>query len=153
MFVRGFLPKLWRLVQKLMNEKLTEIALWLKANKLSPNIKKTHYIVFKNRGVTEKDMCLKIDNEAVIQVKNNKFLGVIIDCNLTWKEHISYISGKIAKGLGILIKAGKYLNKTTLMNLYYAIVYPYLIYCNHVWRSTYISYFDQFVSLQKKLYV
>ena len=56
-------------------------------------------MLFKNRGVTEKDMCLKIDNETVTQVKKTKFLGVIIDCNLTWKEHISYISGKIAKGL------------------------------------------------------
>ena len=107
-------------MQKLMNEELTETALWLKANKLSLNIKKTHYMLFKNRGVTEKDMCLKIDNEAVTQVKKTKFLGVIIDCNLTWKEHISYISGKITKRVGILIKARKYLNKTTLMNLYYS---------------------------------
>ena len=36
------------------------------------------------------------------------------------------------------------------MNLYYTFVYPYLIYCNHVWGSTYISYFDKIVSLQKK---
>ena len=55
-------------------------------------------MLFKNCGVTEKDICLQIDNEAVTQVKKTKFLGVIIDCNLTWKEHISYISGKIAKG-------------------------------------------------------
>ena len=137
-------------MQKLMNEELTEIALWLKANKLSLNIKKTNYILSKNRGVTKKYMCLKIDNEAVTQVKKTKFLGVIIDCNLTWKEHISYISGKIAKGVGILIKARKYLNKTTLMKLYYTFVYPYLIFCNHVWGSTYISYFDKIVSLQKK---
>ena len=77
----------------------------------------------KNCGVTEKDMCLKIDNEDVIQVKKTKFLGVIIDCNLTWKEHISYISGKIDKWVGILIKARKYLNKTILMNLFYTFVY------------------------------
>ena len=137
-------------MEKLMNEEFTEIALWLKANKLSLNIKKTHYMLLKNRGVTEKDMCLKIDNEAVTQVKTTKFLGVIIDCNLTWKEHISYISGKIPKGVGILIKVRKYLNKTTLMNLYYTFVYPYLIYCNHVWGSTYFSDFDKIVSLQKK---
>ena len=137
-------------MHKLMNDELTEIALWLKANKSSLNIKKTHYMLFKNRGVTEKDMCLIIDNEGVTQVKKTKCLGVIIDCNLTWKEHISYISGKIAKGVGILIKARKYLNKTTLMNLYYTFVYPYLIYCNHVWGSTYIPYFDKIVSLQKK---
>ena len=61
-------------MEKLMNEDLIEIALWLKANKLSLNIKKTHYMLFKNRGVTEKDMCLKIDNEAVHKLKRQNFL-------------------------------------------------------------------------------
>ena len=137
-------------MQTLLNEELTEIDLWLKANKLSLNIKKTHYMLFKNRGATEKDICLKIENEPITQVKKTKFLGVIIDCNLTWKEHISYISGKIAKGVGILTKARKFLNKTTLMNLYYTFVYPYLIYCNHVWGSTYTTHFNKIISLQKK---
>ena len=137
-------------MQTLLNEELTEIDLWLKANKLSLNIKKTHYMLFKNHGVTEKDICIKIENEPVTQVKKTKFLGVIIDCNLTWKEHISYISGKIAKGVRILTKARKLLNKTTLMNLYYTFVYPYFIYCNHVWGSTYTTYFTKIISLQKK---
>ena len=57
-------------MQTLLNEELTEIDLWLKANKLSLNIKKMHYMLFKNRGATEKDICLKIGNEP-------------IDCNLT----------------------------------------------------------------------
>ena len=107
-------------------------------------------MLFKNRGASEKDICLKIENEPITQVKKTKFLGVIIDCNLTWKEHISYISGKIAKGVGILTKTRKFLNKTTLMNLYYTFVYPYLIYCNHVWGSTYTTYFNKIISLQKK---
>ena len=77
-----------------MNEELTEIVLWLKIKKIALAIKKTHYMLFKNRVVAEKDMCFKLYNGAVTQVKKTKFLGIIIDCNLTWKEHISYISGK-----------------------------------------------------------
>ena len=50
-------------------------------------------MLFKNRVVTEKGMCFKIYNEAVTQVKKTKILGIISDCTLTWKEHISYISG------------------------------------------------------------
>ena len=37
-----------------------------------------------------------------------KFLGVYHDKKLTWKTHISYIAGKIARVIGILIKAMKY---------------------------------------------
>ena len=39
-----------------------------------------------------------------------KFLGVIIDDKLSFSRHISYIKNKISKGMGIIIKARKYLN-------------------------------------------
>ena len=34
-----------------------------------------------------------------------KFLGVLLDENLNWKEHIKYTENKIAKKLGLLYKA------------------------------------------------
>ena len=60
-----------------------------KSKQIITEYKKTHYMLFKNCGATEKDICLKIENEPITQVKKTKFLEVIIDCNLTWKEHIS----------------------------------------------------------------
>ena len=51
--------------------------------------------------------------------------------------HIDYVSGKIARGIGILIKARKVLSNNCMTNLYYAFIYPYLIYCNHIWGNTY----------------
>ena len=63
-------------MQILLNEELTEIGIWLKANKLSLNIKTIHYMLFENRGVTEKDICLKIENEPVTQVRKTKYFGV-----------------------------------------------------------------------------
>ena len=62
----------------------------------------------------KKDICVKIDNLPITQVKKTQFIGVKIYCNLTWKEYVSYISGKIAKitnGVGIPTKARQYLNK------------------------------------------
>ena len=85
-------------MQTLINEELTEIVPWLKANKLSVNIKKTRYMLLRNLGVSGKDMCLKIDNEVVKQVKKKQFLFVIIGWNLTRKEHISYISAGLLNG-------------------------------------------------------
>ena len=37
----------------------------------------------------------------------NKFLGVIIDENVTWKAHINTISTKISKSIGLLRKTTK----------------------------------------------
>ena len=65
-----------------------------------------------------------------------KFLGVIIDDKLSFIRHITYIKSNISKGLGILLKARKYLNRKCLLNLYYAFIYLYLTYCVEVWGNT-----------------
>ena len=83
-------------------------------------------------------------------VENTKFLGIQIDSFLNWSNHIQYIRGKIARGVGIICKARKYLNESTLVTLYYCFVYPYLSYCIDVWGSTYRSYLTALDKLNKK---
>ena len=78
-----------------------------------------------------------------------KFLGVIIDDKLNWKAHISYISGKISRAIGVIIKA-RNLGKGALLSLYYILIFPYLTYCNQVWGSTYKYNIDTLTKLQKK---
>ena len=125
------------------------MATWLKANKLSPKVKKTHYMVFSNKRIPAK-IDLMIDNERKCETCKTKFLGVIIDNKLTWKVHINYISGKIARGIGVIIKAQKYLNKDTLLYLYYSFIYPYLTYCNQVWGNTCKTYLEKIIIQQKR---
>ena len=62
---------------------------------------------------------LYINKVPIQQVENTKFLGVIIDDNLNWSNHISYINSKIAKGIGIICTARKFFSKSALINLYY----------------------------------
>ena len=50
-----------------------------------------------------------------------------------------------------LKKVRKYLNSETLISLYYSFIYPYLIYCNHVWGNTCKSNMNSVVLLQKKI--
>lgn len=38
-----------------------------------------------------------------------------------------------------------------MQNLYYSLVYPYLIYCNIVWGGTYNTYLNQLAVLQKRV--
>ena len=42
------------------------------------------------------------------------FLGVLLDENLHWKEHIKYIENKIAKNIRLLYKANPYIDKHLL---------------------------------------
>ena len=93
---------------------------------------------------------LYIANVALEQVDHIKFLGVMLDNNLTFKKHVQYISAKISKNIGILTKARKYLNKDTLITLYYSFIYPYLNYANIVWGSSNKTTLVPLVKLQKK---
>ena len=52
----------------------------------------------------KKNIVLKINNINLKQVESTKYLGVIIDINLNWAEHIDYIYKKIIKFTSIFYK-------------------------------------------------
>ena len=79
-----------------------------------------------------------------------KYLGVFIDCNLTWHNHIDYICGKISKNVNIMIKLKLYVSKATLVSLYYSLIYPYLTYACILWGNNYNAPLSQIVKLQNK---
>ena len=55
-----------------------------------------------------------------------KYLGVIIDHNLTFLPHIINLEVKLSRNVGILFKLNKYLPTSALITLYYALVHPFL---------------------------
>ena len=91
---------------------------------------------------------IRIDNEEIDRVYKTKFL--IVDHKITWNEHVTYVSGKMSRSIGILIRARSCLNKHAMMTLYYSFIYPCMTYCNNVWGSTYTSNTDKVYTLQKR---
>ena len=137
-------------LEQTINTELDSRTLWLKANKLSLNITKTQFMMFSGFKNTKPSIDLKTEGESISETVKSKFLGVIIDNKLFWKDHIAYISGKIARGIGIILKARKNLLKESLISLYYSSIYPYLIYCNHVWWLACKTHLDSLIKLQKR---
>ena len=134
-----------------MNTEMAKIVEWLRSNKLSLNIKKTHYMIFKRtRGSLKLDSEVNISGIKIEKVKVTKFLGVMIDEHLKFNDHIQYIKGKMSRGLGVLYKAKRVLNKSILLTLYYSFVYPYLNYCVTIWGSTCKKYIDCLIRFQKR---
>ena len=60
------------------------------------------------------------------------------------------MAGKVARGIGVLEKARKYFNNDCMINLYNAFIYPYLMYCNQIWGSTYKTNLSKLQVLQNK---
>ena len=57
----------------------------------------------------------------------------------------------MSKSVGILKKVRRNFGKHILIQLYYTFVYPYMIYCNITWASTYVSTLDRIIKLQKRI--
>ena len=76
------------------------------------------------------------------EVQEIKFLGVVIDNDLSWLSHISYIKTKISKSLGVIYRAKKFLTKKALLNIYYAYVFPYYMLCVEIWGNAKFKPFD-----------
>ena len=62
--------------------------------------------------------------------------GELLYESLSWKKHIEYNENKIAKNLGLLYKAKRYLEKRSLLVLYYSFLHTYINYGNIAWAST-----------------
>ena len=89
-----------------MNNELIKLDEWFRVNKLSLNLNKTKFMLFGKKGVKIKDNAFSIDinNVKIERVQYTKFLGIFIDEMLNWKYHLSQVSTKTSKSLGVLNK-------------------------------------------------
>ena len=134
-----------------INREMLRIMDWINANKLSLNIDKTKYIIFHTKGRKfSLDHNVYLNNKVIERVSTIKFLGVIVDSTLSWSEHAKLVKNKIAKGVGILTKVKKLLDKSTLITIYNSFIYPYLLYGIEVWGTVSRCHFDTVFKLQKK---
>ena len=80
-----------------INSEMLKVTEWLNINKLSLNVEKTHYIIFCTiNKYIKTDENIFINNQLIKRVHSSKFLGVIVDSNICWNDHINYIRRKIS---------------------------------------------------------
>ena len=108
-----------------INNELLLIYDWLNANKLSLNISKTKYMVFRypqRSASTIPDLNIYINEHRVEKVSTFDFLGLTINETLTWKDHIHKTCSKISKVIGIMSRCKKFLPSSVLLKIYNALI-------------------------------
>ena len=78
-----------------------------------------------------------------------KFLGVWIDENLTWRDHIYTVENKIAKSIRLLYQRKHYFGDNYLKQIYFIYIHAYLNYANIAWASTHKTKLKKVQSKQK----
>ena len=125
-------------IEHKMNHDLANIKEWLIANKLTLNKSKTEFMLIGSRQklrTFDKSPSLVIDGAPLNRVSNTKSLGVTIDENLSWSEHIGELCKKIASGIGAIKRTRSLFPRRTLQLVYNSLVQPYFDYCNSVWGN------------------
>ena len=133
------------------NSEISKIYNWTLSNRLTINVEKTEAIVFSNcRPYTEAHKVL-LNGQSLNFAQSCKYLGVCIDRELNFKQHIDNVVGKLSRSAGILYKIKSALTEDARISYYYGMMYPYISYSIVVWGSTYKSHLQPLILQQKRI--
>ena len=123
----------------------------MNTNNLSLSIGKSNFVLFHPPQKKVNTSVKLYINDIPLEEKSHiKYLGIMLDTNLNWKSHVHYISKKVKRSIGILSKIRYHVNLDVLTNLYYALIYPFLIYGIVIWGNTYPTNIQPLLILQKR---
>ena len=76
---------------------------------------------------------MQIDGNSIDKITNFSFLGLTMNENLTWKNHVNVISNKISRISGLLNRLKYYLPTNTKLNIYNSLILPHCYYGIYAW--------------------
>ncbi len=127
-------------IQDKIDTEFPKVSDWFNSNKLSLNIKKTHYVLYKPLNKQEPlTLTLILNNELILRKDHAKYLGLYFDDKMSWDKQITALTLKLSKAIGILYKLKRYASQSILRNVYYSIIHPHLIYGIMSWGATSIT--------------
>ena len=107
--------------------------------------------IFSSKQCHNYELDLYISNTKIKKVTSCKYLGVIVDEQLSWEDHIEHVFKKLIKFTSIFYKLRSILPKHCLHKLYYAFVYPHLLYSVEVYGNASKSALDKLCKLNNKI--
>ena len=141
----------------LVNCELRKVCNWLTANRLTLNINKSNYVIFRpyQKQLALKPKIVVYDNvlskSVNLECKDYvKYLGVLIDCSLSWKFHIEHIVVKISRLVGIIAKLRHFVPRNTLLRIYQSLILPCISYGLAAWGLASKSYLTKILVPQKR---
>ena len=124
-----------RELQTMLNQDLDRLAQWLYEHKLTLNVSKSKFMLIggPRKLNTLQEFTLTIKEKELDRVNSYKYLGVIINENLSWTDHVDYIKTKVSQRLGVLQRIKHLLPRDTRELFVKAMVLPILDYADVTW--------------------
>ena len=121
--------------ERALNEDLAKLSSWLNKNRLTLNISKSKFMLI---GSPHKICCcnsidLIVDNVTLESTSTFKYLGVTINKNMTWCDHVEAISSKVNQRVTMLKRIRHLLPVEMRSTLYNSLILPVFDYADTIW--------------------
>ena len=144
-------------LELIVNIELNNLFNWLTANKLALNRKQSNFVIFRpyQKRLNYLLQVNIFDNEEnkniTLEHKNcMKYLGLLIDENLSWKNHIYTLTTKINKTVGLIAKLRHIVPNRTLLDIYKSLIAPNITYGLTSWGTASKTLLNNILVRQKR---
>ena len=140
------------------NTELQKACEWFQSNKLTLNVSKTKYILFRSKtmAVDFSMLKLKIGDENIERIgstcdtKYFKFVGLRLEEYLTWEYQINHVHGKISNGNFAISSVKIFLPLNVRLTLYNTLCRSHMEFGIIAWGGVNLSKLKKITQLQKK---
>jgi hypothetical protein len=94
---------------------------------LTLNYNKTHFMQFSCKPNNKINLSIKYNNNHISNTQSIKFLGLILDTNITWRNHIDYLHTKLGSA-SYAIRILKSLMPLTTLIIYFSYFHSIMSY-------------------------
>ena len=123
-----------------LQESVNTLTEWCKLNHMSLNPQKTKIMLIttrqKRQSLTVKLPSIFIDNVPIEEVNNHRVLGIIIDNNLSWSNHIDYLYKTLSRRVYQLCRFKKFINFHARKIFIHAYILSSISYCSTLFDSS-----------------
>lgn len=153
----------WADVSKAMQSDLDALRWWFARHYMILSVEKTTYINFSLRrkvsflgGIRYKCLKCVVQNNmrdlcsVIIQSDFYKYLGVVIDSELSWKNHVVMMKSKLLSSLRVFYFLNNICPPNLMRKFYFSVIHSRLEYGVSCWGGTYITNLNSVLKLQKR---
>ena len=99
---------------------------------------------------TDQGFTLSVNGQKVKKADKVKFLGVIIDENLTWNDQIKHLENKLLATIVLIKRVKKFIPSSHYLKIYQSLFVSHLTYGISCWGGVHYSKLQKLFNIQKR---
>jgi hypothetical protein len=112
------------------------ISEWFKANSLTLNLDKTHFMHFSTKNSDTMDIPIIYRNNQIAKTDHIKFLGLMVDNTLSWKGHIDWLMSKLGSASYAIRAIKPYISLESTRSVYFSYFHSLMTYGLIFWGNS-----------------